>query len=218
MSAPIPELRGQYAGFVSRLVAFLIDRGIIWSILAVTTAVTSYLFGLVGLSITECRPGPTFEGIVCLSVGLFLLFFTLTFAPIYTVVFWTLAGQTPGKYLLGLRVYRMDGERLTLTRSIRRYIGYILSFAAFGLGFLWITIDDERQGFHDIFADTCVVYSWDAFQNQRLINRLSMRLYRSRFFQNPEAFYASGMTEQDANAELADEEAPHQSADETSDA
>ena len=74
----------------------------------------------------------------------------------------------------------MDGQRMTLKRSIRRYIGYIFSFLAFGLGFLWITIDDERQGFHDIFADTCVVYTWDAFQNQRLISRLSGKLYSNR--------------------------------------
>lgn len=203
-SKPTIELRGQYAGFVSRLTAYLIDRGIAWSVVAVTTAIVSYLFGLVGLSVTQCQASLTFGGILCGSVQIFLLVFTLSFTPIYTILFWTLAGQTPGKYLLGLRVYRMDGRPLTLRRSIRRYVGYILSFVAFGLGFFWITIDDQRQGFHDIFADTCVVYSWDAFQNQRLINRLSMRLYRSRFFQNPEAFFAQGMTREDVEAGLGD--------------
>ncbi len=200
-STPPVDLRGQYAGFVSRLVAYLIDRGIILGVIAIMTAVTAYLFQLVGLDVVTCTPGLYFEGIVCASVKLLTLFFVLAFAPIYTITFWTLAGQTPGKYLLGLRIYRMDGEHLTLRRSIRRYVGYLLSFLAFGLGFLWITIDDQRQGFHDMFADTCVVYAWDAFQNQRLINRLSMRLFRSRFFQNPEAFFAQGMTEEDLSRE-----------------
>ncbi len=192
------ELRGQYAGFVSRTTAFLIDRGIIWSIIAIIMAVSTYLFNVVGLPIQTCTYSPTFGGVVCVVVQISLALFALSFAPLYNIIFWTLAAQTPGKYLLGLRIYRMNGEHLTLKRATRRYLGYLLSFAAFGLGFFWITIDNRRQGFHDKFADTCVVYSWDAFQNQRLINRLSMKLYRSRFFQNPEAFYAKGMTAEDA--------------------
>ncbi len=198
MSEPIYALRGHYAGFVSRLIAFLIDRSIILSIVAIFTAVGGYLLQLVGLNIVTCSMGPDFPGVVCGTGKLFFAFFALAFAPLYTIIFWTLTGQTPGKYLLGLRVFRMDGEPMTLARSARRYVGYILSFLAFGLGFLWITIDDERQGFHDIFANTCVVYSWDAFQNQRLINRLSLKINKSRFLQNPEAFYNRGMTEADA--------------------
>ncbi len=199
MSDQVYSLRGHYAGFVSRMIAYLIDRGIILAIIAVFTAVSGYLFQLVGLDIATCTPGFTFPGIACGSVQLFFLFFALSFAPLYTIIFWSLAGQTPGKYFLGLRVFRMDGEHMTLSRSARRYVGYLLSYLAFGLGFLWITIDDQRQGFHDIFANTCVVYSWDAFQNQRLVNRLNLKLNRSRFMQNPEAFYSRGMTEAEAN-------------------
>jgi len=210
MSDQVYSLRGHYAGFVSRVIAFLIDRGIVWGAIAIFTAVMGYLFQLVGLNVTSCQISPTFPGIACGSAKIFLAIFILSFAPLYTIIFWTLAGQTPGKYLLGLRVFRMDGEPLTLSRSARRYVGYILSFLAFGLGFLWITIDDERQGFHDIFAKTCVVYSWDAFQNQRLINRLSLKINKSRFLQNPEAFYSRGMTEQEANYYAPDEIiAPH---------
>ncbi|HHB91246.1 MAG TPA: RDD family protein [Anaerolineae bacterium] len=202
MSASTYDMRGHYAGFVSRLVAFLIDRGIAAGIIAVVVAVSGYLFNLVGLSVATCTYSPTFAGIVCGAAQLMLGLFALTFAPLYTIIFWTLAGQTPGKYLLGLRIYQMDGHRLTFRRSLRRYVGYWLSAIAFGLGFFWIIIDDERQGFHDKFADTCVVYAWDAFQNQRLINRLSMKIFRSRFLQNPEAFYARGMTVEDTNEEL----------------
>ncbi len=199
MSEPVYSLRGHYAGFVSRLIAFLIDRGIIFSLIAIVAVVSSYLFQLVGLDVATCQIGPSVPGIACGSARMLLALFTLTFAPLYTITFWTLAGQTPGKYFLGLRIFCMDGEPLTLARSTRRYVGYILSFLAFGFGFLWITIDDQRQGFHDIFANTCVVYSWDAFQNQRLINRLSLKINRSRYLQNPEAFYSRGMTEADAD-------------------
>ncbi len=203
MSDSVYDLRGQYAGFVSRLLAFLIDRGIIWAIVAIVAAVASYLFNLLGLPIQTCTYSPTFGGVMCVVVQASLGIFALSFAPIYTILFWTLAAQTPGKYLLGLRIYRLDGERLTFRRALRRYVGYLLSFMAFGLGFFWILIDNRRRGFHDIFADTCVVYSWDAFQNQRLVNRLNMKLYRSRFFQDPDAFYARGMTRQGASEENA---------------
>ena len=211
MSEQVYSLRGHYAGFVSRLIAFLVDRGVIVGIVAVFTAVAGYIFQLVGLDVASCSVEVTFPGIACGATKLFFLLFALSFAPLYNIIFWTLAGQTPGKYLLGLRVFRMDGEPLTLARSARRYVGYLLSFIAFGLGFIWITIDDERQGFHDIFAKTCVVYSWDAFQNQRLINRLSLKINKSRFLQNPEAFYHSGMTEAEANYFTPDDvEIPHQ--------
>lgn len=216
MSEQVYSLRGHYAGFSSRLAAYLIDRGIILAIVAIFTAVAGYLFQLVGLNVAACSIAPTFSGIVCGSTKLFFAFFALSFAPLYTIIFWTLAGQTPGKYMLGLRVFRIDGEPLTLARSARRYVGYLLSFLAFGLGFIWITIDDERQGFHDIFAKTCVVYSWDAFQNQRLINRLSLKINKSRFLQNPEAFYDRGMTEADADYFSSGEiEAPHMEQQET---
>lgn len=205
MSEPTYSLRGHYAGFASRTLAFLIDRGIILAIIAVSIAVGGYLFQLVGLDIHTCTPALTFGGIVCGSVQIFFFFYALLFAPTYTVIFWSLAGQTPGKYFMGLRIYRMDGKPLTLGRSIRRYVGYLLSFAAFGLGFFWITIDDQRQGFHDIFAKTCVVYSWDAYQNQRLINRLSLKINMSRFLKNPDAFYSRGMTVKDANDFAGDE-------------
>ena len=201
MSNPSYDLRGQYAGFVSRLTAFLIDRGIIFGILAVTTALVSYLFELVGLSLTTCQYAYSLSGVVCASVQTILVIFTLSFAPLYTIIFWTLAGQTPGKYFLGLRIYRMDGRRMTLKRSIRRYIGYIFSFLAFGLGFLWITIDDERQGFHDMFADTCVVYTWDAFQNQRLVRRLGMKLF-------PGHTHPNDLTQDPTHQEKTIQEAP----------
>ena len=120
MSNPSYDLRGQYAGFVSRLTAFLIDRGIIFGILAVTTALVSYLFELVGLSLTTCQYAYSLSGVVCASVQTILVIFTLSFAPLYTIIFWTLAGQTPGKYFLGLRIYRMDGQRMTLKRQGNR--------------------------------------------------------------------------------------------------
>jgi uncharacterized RDD family membrane protein YckC len=70
-----------------------------------------------------------------------------------------LAGQTPGKYLMGLRIVRTDTDRIRLGNAVLREIGYVLSGILF-LGYLWILFDNRRQGFHDKLAGTLVVYSW----------------------------------------------------------
>ena len=38
-----------------------------------------------------------------------------------------------------------------------RALGCFLSFAVFGLGFIWVAIDDDRQSWHDKIAGTTVV-------------------------------------------------------------
>jgi uncharacterized RDD family membrane protein YckC len=95
------------------------------------------------------------------------LLFVLTLGIGYIV--WMLfvsfsRGQTPGKQLLGLAVYRTDGSVATWGMMFLREIiakpilGYALS--AVGIGFLdwlWILIDRDRQAIHDKLVGTVVV-------------------------------------------------------------
>ena len=174
------DLQGQYAGFVSRLIAWLIDRGIILAILGIAAWLTSYLTSIVGLDITQCSTSAGWTGYLCLAVVIGLALFTLAFAPIYFIFFWTLAGMTPGKAALGVRIVRLDGKPMTFRTSFRRYIGYLVSLLGFGAGYLWILIDSRRQGWHDKIGGTCVVYSWSARQNETLIGRMTNWLFKSR--------------------------------------
>ena len=64
-----------------------------------------------------------------------------------------------GPYAMGLRVVRLNGKRMTFWSSLVRWVGYMVSFATLGLGFLWVLWDDRRQGFADKLAKTVVVYS-----------------------------------------------------------
>jgi uncharacterized RDD family membrane protein YckC len=80
----------------------------------------------------------------------------------YPIVFWSLAGQTPGKAVMGLRIVRLDGKRMTVWRAVVRYVGSWLAALPLGLGFIWILLDKRRQGWHDKIAGTCVVYTWGA--------------------------------------------------------
>jgi uncharacterized RDD family membrane protein YckC len=76
----------------------------------------------------------------------------------YFVGFWTWRGQTPGMMALGLRVARdSDGAMPGLARSILRYVGYVLSWIALFIGFVWVAFDSRKQGWHDKIAGTVVV-------------------------------------------------------------
>jgi len=79
-------------------------------------------------------------------------------AAFYFSVFGTwLDGQTPGKRLFGIKVLRVDGDRLGLWESFGRYGGYSAGLATGLLGFLQVYWDPNRQAIHDKISETVVV-------------------------------------------------------------
>jgi uncharacterized RDD family membrane protein YckC len=67
-------------------------------------------------------------------------------------------GTTPGKKALGMYVVREDGRPAGFgTMLLREWIGRWLSGLVFGLGYLWILWDKDRQAWHDKLASTYVV-------------------------------------------------------------
>jgi uncharacterized RDD family membrane protein YckC len=76
---------------------------------------------------------------------------------IYSAVFWVLAGRTPGKAALGLRVVRVDDRAIGWGTAVTRAAGYVVS-SILMIGFMWIAVDRRHQGFHDKLARTFVVY------------------------------------------------------------
>jgi uncharacterized RDD family membrane protein YckC len=79
----------------------------------------------------------------------------LALGAVYLVGFWSLAGQTPGMRFLGIR---LDPDRLTLGRSLKRLIGLGLSVITLGIGFLGIVFGKQRRAWEDRLAGTDVVY------------------------------------------------------------
>lgn len=79
------------------------------------------------------------------------------FYALYFLGLWTLRGETIGKMILGLKILKEDGSRLTFMTALVRYIGYYLSSLPLLLGFLWAAWDEKRQTWHDKIAGTCVV-------------------------------------------------------------
>ena len=170
VQAPLPvlnipsTLEGRTAGFVSRLFAFLVDvilisiivRGTGW-LLEDIRIVTGATFNLPFLTSGGDGMAPIY---VTVGGGLFM-------SAAYFVFFWTVAGITPGKALLGVRVVTRDGGRVSLVRSMIRLFGYTLSTLFYGLGYLWIAIDNRREAWHDKIARTAVIYAWDARPSDR---------------------------------------------------
>jgi uncharacterized RDD family membrane protein YckC len=144
-----PEV-GEYAGVVSRGIAFLIDLA-----LAVLLATIGFDFVVSLLSaIGVAHATVTFSA----NAIAYIILVPVVFAA-YCAISWVLAGRTPGMFLLGVRVVRPDGQSLRPFRSVVRALAYWIS-AILMLGFIWIMFDERRQGFHDKIAGTFVVYDW----------------------------------------------------------
>ncbi len=185
-ASKLKGLQGQYAGFVSRAIAFVLDILIVIAIIAVINgAIALTLDFFLGFDVASCPPlnfgnGLFQSGLICHVANLTRLVLTFVAAPVYFGLFWTLGGQTLGQYVMGLRVVRLDGKRMTFWRSLVRWIGYFVSFFALGIGYLWVLWDDRRQGFMDKLAKTVVVYSWEAKQNEFLLDRIRQKLRPKR--------------------------------------
>lgn len=187
MIANSKGLLGQYAGFVSRAIGQIADVLIVIGIIAVVNgsiALTLELF--LDVQVSTC---PSIDwkfdwetllsgAMLCHAANWLRVFLSLVVNPFYFALFWTLGGQTLGQYLMGVRVVRTDGKRLTFMHALLRWVGLLVSLAPLGLGFLWCLWDDRRQIWADKMARTVVVYAWDARSNEFLVDRLRNRLRR----------------------------------------
>lgn len=82
----------------------------------------------------------------------------LLLASIYCISFWVWKGATPGKMLLRMKVVNTEGNNaLSLKQAIIRLLGYFLSAATLGIGFIMINFRKDHKGLHDIMAHTGVV-------------------------------------------------------------
>ena len=144
-------LQGNYAGSVSRFLAYAIDAAVSSGLFALGLAAVSYVVSVVtGQSVSWNR------GNIAVAV-IFVLWEFLYFG--YS---WAAGGKTFGMAILGIRVVRADGTVIDPWRGVVRALVFPLSFLLFGLGFLGILVGREHRALHDVIAGTAVVYSWDA--------------------------------------------------------
>ena len=119
------DVYGEYGGFVTRLVAFVVDIAIIIALISLMGGAAALLEDFLSFSNMTAKLLNFLVG-----VGSLLLM------QGYYILFWMLIGQTPGKYLMGLRIVRVDGSRVTIGVCIRRLIGYYISAILF-IGYIY---------------------------------------------------------------------------------
>jgi uncharacterized RDD family membrane protein YckC len=136
------------AGLITRGLGFVVDGAIIngafIGLAALFTFAVSALF-------------PEFDTNTAPVIALGTVTF-LVIMSAYLLFFWTLAGQTPGMRLLGIRLIDFEGSpRLGARTAIRRLVGIVLSVLTLGIGFLIVLVSDRRRGLMDRVADTEVI-------------------------------------------------------------
>ena len=155
MTAPAPArsvtAQGNYAGSVSRFLAYAIDLLDSSAVFTLVLAGVSYVVKIVtGKQVSWNR-----QDILVVVLYVAWEFFYFGYS-------WAVSGRTFGMAVLGVRVVRADGMRAEPRRGVVRALVFPLSFLLFGLGFLGILVQRERRALHDLIAGTAVVYSWDA--------------------------------------------------------
>jgi len=181
------EVGLRYASFETRLVAFVLDLIVLFSVLALFFAVAFLQI----LLRTDFGEKDTPDSAVW-AAAIMLATYCFLFLPLYFVGLWVWRGQTVGQVAMAIKVVRRDGRPMGLARAAVRVGGlnflplvfgasllallatglaedaliaiiWVLIAAALALmaiqvlGSLMIPFDQQRQALHDRLADTIVV-------------------------------------------------------------
>ena len=137
----------EYAGLVTRAVAFAIDIALI----DLAAIIVGIVVGL-GISAFELPDVVTTIAAVIGAVAFVVWWF------VYFALFWSTTGQTPGARVMGVRVVCEKGGMLGVGGAIVRLVGMALAAIPLFAGFLLILFDQRRRGLQDMLARTIVVY------------------------------------------------------------
>ena len=133
----------EYAGFWIRVGASIIDSILI---LIITTPILISIYG----------PASWTDG--DWVRGLWDLLFSYIFPAIAVIVFWIYKSATPGKMATKLTIVdAKTGNKPTTSQFVIRYLGYYVAMLPLFLGFIWVGIDQRKQGWHDKLAGTVVL-------------------------------------------------------------
>jgi uncharacterized RDD family membrane protein YckC len=140
---------GTYAGPLTRLLASGIDAALMFVLFTLGVAGIDLLLGVFLDSGLEGRGDSAWSGVA--AVGWIFAYVLIT-----TIV----AGRTPGKAIIGLRVVTSVGLAVPPGRALLRTVMLPIAAALLGLGLLPIVLGRTRRGLHDVVAGTAVVYDW----------------------------------------------------------
>jgi uncharacterized RDD family membrane protein YckC len=128
----------QYGGFWVRLIALLADSAIV------------FLFSALAIAGAAMALDP--EMLVPVAIAVWI-----AGALYWPVMHASRRQATFGKSIVGLKVTRFDGRRITILRSLWREIAKVFSAAVVMLGYLMAAFTPRKQALHDLMSATYVV-------------------------------------------------------------
>lgn len=147
----------QYAGFGIRFLAYWVDFLILFPL----GLMVQEMVGNSPFAIFQAQSLSDIQKIQGSANSLLGIVISIPLAVAFFLIFWVnYDGATPGKKLLGIKIVKDNGEKLTYSTAFIRYIGFMISAATmffFGIGYLWIIWDKKKQALHDKIAGTVVV-------------------------------------------------------------
>ncbi|MGB9706860.1 MAG: RDD family protein [Microgenomates group bacterium] len=149
-SVPLPE----YASFWRRFFASSLDGVIISIVGALVGAIIGLTTGAASLGVSKESASflSSFGSLISNGINLII-------SICYPVYFIGTRGQTPGKMALGIKVIKLGTNEAPgyMSAFLREVVGKLASFLIFGLGYLWMLWDNQKQTWHDKIAKTVVV-------------------------------------------------------------
>lgn len=142
----------RYAGFWMRVAAYCID----YAVLFVLGFVMGFIFGLFAEMFFIGNEAARGTGeLILMSL---IVVTSLVVGWLYYALMESSVNQgTFGKMAFGLIVTDSTGGRLTFGRATGRYFAKVLSALTIYIGFLMIAFTKQKQGLHDLVAETLVV-------------------------------------------------------------
>jgi uncharacterized RDD family membrane protein YckC len=151
----VRTVSGTYAGPLCRLLAFGIDAALMFVLFTLGVAGIDLLLGVFLDTGLEGRGDSLWSAVAA-----------VTWIFVYVLITTAVAGRTPGKGIVGLRVVTSQGLAVTPGRALLRTVMLPLAAVVLGLGLLPILLGRDRRGLHDLIAGTAVVYDWGDRQAQ----------------------------------------------------
>jgi uncharacterized RDD family membrane protein YckC len=170
-----PEIPPEYGTFSNRMMAAIIDLGVLYMIaLPVVDLIMAHFFAPMDIApLVEVMQSSDFQNnpplyitkvlnalqqmhaVQRMVVGNLL---QIGFLALYILPFWFHFAATPGKMLFRFEIRdAATGGPMTHKQAVVRFFGYIVSALPLSLGFLWVLINRRGRGFHDLIAGTVVI-------------------------------------------------------------
>jgi uncharacterized RDD family membrane protein YckC len=144
MPSPLPALSAP--GIARRIAAMLYD-GLL--LVALWFSITALLLAVSGGQLAN--PDRPLWLLYALRVSLLLV------TVLFYTGFWTHGGQTLGMRAWRLKLVNTSNGPVSWKQALGRFAAAIPSIGLFGLGLLWILLDQERRAVHDRLSGTRLV-------------------------------------------------------------